>query len=163
MGDSITNRLNQPETGPGAIFRGYSGARICDLYEKVSNTRKQKVKSIFLDAGINDILKEQKPDIKMMINDMEKLVYLVNDKFNPDFINIVNLTPLTSYTTDKNVSVEKFNKELQKIHQQLNDISDDLTLQFLELNSLLKGKDCLNTDGVHPNVTGVETIVKSYW
>ena len=162
LGDSITNRLNQPEIGPDAIVRGYGGARVSDLYEKVSHTRKKKVKSMFLAFGINDILKEQKPDIKMMINNMEKLIYLVNDKFNPRFINIVNLTPLASYNKDKNVSVDKFNKELQKIHHQLSDLPDDLTFQFLELNSLFKDKDYLNTDGVHPNVSGVETIVKSY-
>ena len=125
-------------------------------------TQEKKVKSIFLAIGINDILKEQKPDIKMMINNMEKLIYLVNDKFNPGFINIVNLTPLANYNKDKNVSADKFNKELQKIHHQLSDLPDDLTLHFLELNSLFKDKDYLNTDGVRPNVSGVETIVKSY-
>ena len=97
-----------------------------------------------------------------MINNMEKLIYLVNNKFNPGFINIVNLTPLASYNKDKIVSVDKFNKELQKIHHQLSDLPDDLTLHFLDLNSLFKDKDYLNTDGVHPNVSGVETIVKSY-
>ena len=162
LGDSITNRLNQPEIGPHAIVRGYGGARISDLYDKVSHTRKKKVKSIFLAVGINDILKEQKPDVKMMINNLEKLIYLVNDKFNPDFINIVNLTPLASYNKDKNVSVDKFNKELQKIDENLSDLPDNLTLHFLDLHSLFKGKDCLTSDGVHPNESGAQTSVQSY-
>ena len=99
----------------------------------------------------------------MMINNMEKLIYLVNGRFNPGFINIVNSTPpLASYNKDKNVSVDKFNKELQKIHHQLSDLPDDLTLHFLDLNSLFKDKDYLNNDSVHSNVSGVETIVKSY-
>ena len=92
---------------------------------------------------------------------MEKLIYLVNDMFNPGFINIVNLTPLQVIIKIK-VSVDKFNKELQKIHHQLSDLPDDLTLHFLDLNSLFKDRHYLKTDGVHPNVSGVETIVKSY-
>ena len=91
----------------------------------------------------------------MMINYMEKLVYLINDKFNPEFNNIVNLTLLASYNKDNNVSVDKFTKELQKIHEQLSDLPDNLTLHFLDLNSLFNGKDCLNTDGVNTNVSGV--------
>ena len=46
--------------------------------------------------------------------------------------------------------------ELQKIHQ-LSDLPDHLTLHFLDLISLFKDKDYLNTDGVHPNVSGVKT------
>ena len=98
----------------------------------------------------------------MIINNMEKLIYLVNDKLNPGSINICNLTRLGSYNKDKNVPVDKFNKEVQKIHQQLSDIPDNLPLHFLDLNSLFKDKDYLHTDGVHPHFSGVETIVKSY-
>ena len=79
LGDSITNRLNQPQIGSGAVFRGYSGARICFSYEKISHTRKKKVKSIFSAVVINDTPEEQKPDIKLIILYMEKIVYLVND------------------------------------------------------------------------------------
>ena len=80
----------------------------------------------------------------MMTNKMEKLIFIVNDKFNPGFINIVNLIPLASYNKDEHVSVDTLNKELQKIHQQLSDLPDDLTLYFLDLNSLFKDKDYLN-------------------
>ena len=34
----------------------------------------------------------------------------------------------------------KFNKELQKIHHQLSDLPDDLTLLFRDLNSSFKDK-----------------------
>ena len=55
LDDSITNRLNQPEIGPDAIVRGYGGARISDLYEKVSHTNLQ-YSSVLLNGNSQSLI-----------------------------------------------------------------------------------------------------------
>ena len=74
--------------------------------------------------GINDILDYENYNQKTLLNNVEKIVYQVIHKFQPNNIAILNLTPLSAYYKDFNQNVTKYKTALKQMITKATDIQN---------------------------------------
>lgn len=159
LGDSITNRINSDQVGPGVITRGFGGAKIADIGQRVFGSRRKTFKHVSLCVGINDVLSTEF-NLDVAIVEMEKLVHIVNDKFAPVNISIATLTPLGGLQKNANPNISAFNTGLAGLVSRLADIS----IAIIDMHSAFSknSSTLLASDGIHPNIDGLKVIVASH-
>ena len=163
LGDSITNRIVAEEVSTNCIIRAYGGMKADQLLEKIINTKAKTYQAVTIAIGINDILDSDNYVQKNVISVIEKIILHSIHKFQPQNLGVANLTPLGAFHKDNNKLVTKFNDALKQMISKLSDIPDSVKVEVIDMNSAItKVYQGLHTDGIHPNVKGLTSIVELY-
>ncbi|WP_454786069.1 GDSL-type esterase/lipase family protein [Legionella sp. WA2024007413] len=152
IGDSITflglwpELLNHRTIGN----RGIGGDTTNGLYERMGNILTTNPKRVFIMIGLNDAYQDRTPVDYMFLNYKKIVDLLINNN-----INVV----ITSTVICNQVLSEKCRNALPKINElnkRLQSLTQDYRIPYLDLNSLLSGKNGLDekftSDGVHLNL-----------
>lgn len=159
LGDSISNRIVSDQIGDGILVRGYGGASISDMYDRVLNTREKNLKTVVVAIGMNDVLKGD-ADMKTFHAALEKLVYIIHHKFSPAYISLASITPTYFHNKEHNTKISKLNNSLEAFMLTLVDLPDKVKPNVINLNKSFTEIDHpTTTDGIHPNLNGVRNIV----
>ena len=100
------------------MARGFGGHKISALLERVRNSKSRHFKHVTTLIGISDCLSNDF-DAKEAVSSLEKLIYLVNNKFSPETISLCTVTPLGAFRKDFNPNVQKLNKQILNLVRNL--------------------------------------------
>ena len=143
------------------LARGFGGHTISALLERVRNSKSRHFKHVTTLIGINDCLSNDF-DAKEAVSSLEKLIYLVNQKFSPETISLCTVTPLGAFRKNFNPNVQKLNKQIFNLTRNVKDLGE-VKLDILDINkNFSQNTDALSSDGLHPSDGGVEILVQSF-
>lgn len=163
LGDSITNRLNAEQVGPSILARGFGGAKILDISQRVEGSHQKHFDHVTLCIGINDCM-HPNFDVTEALARYEKLIYLAFHKFSPKGISVASITPLGNFRKHQNVNVINLNDGLSALISRLTDLPTDFNIRILDLHKIFTESTTpsLSSDGLHPSLHGVTALVTAH-
>ena len=150
LGSSVVKKLAFDKTLPkDTEVHGYSGSTTLEKIEVLSKYQAVKLKSCVIQDGTNAILKHSSMDVASLFQDFEKLVTMIEEKFEPDQLVLMEVPPIRAKSSNNmtNERIDQFNKMLRQY-------SDGKSLKVLPLNEILKNMGNYNSlyyDDLHFN------------
>lgn len=174
LGDSITYHYDLAKYFPNDTFfnSGVNGYTTDDLYSELNRLLYQyKPTKIFLLIGINNIIKEQRPD--KVYNGIKKIVEEIKKNLPNSEINIESIYPTNDSNDDKIFEdyVDKnFNKKVVEVNERIKEYCTEEGINYIDVYSNLLDDDQLlkleyTADGIHLTDLGyskVTSILQPY-
>ena len=152
LGDSITDECEWAEllNNSNIKNRGISGDTTVGVLNRLNDILESKPRKIFLMIGINDFIHYNK-SAEQVFEDFKEIITKIHKESPNTKVVIQSLLPVNK--TKYKVSVS--NEKVMKLNLFLEELAKELSLQYIDLFSLLSSQNQLDSaytlDGVHLN------------
>jgi lysophospholipase L1-like esterase len=153
IGDSLTSEGEWSELFENykVLNRGIAGDRTYNIIDRIDELIRHEPEYIFLMAGINDLIFDQRPPSEM-IRDYQTLLSKIKISLPKTNVIVQSLLPVSKSFAASNSSVIESNQRLAELSKLYSATFVDLYPEFIDEHGQLS--DAFSEDGLHLNGKG---------
>lgn len=158
IGDSITQRCDFGELfgDSNIVSRGIDSDTTEGMLKRIDDIINIKPEKVFILAGVNDISLEF--ETETTLNNYKSII----NKLKENNIEVYCLSVLPVTQSFREYKNNEFNKAINSLNKEIEKLSGQLNLMYIDLNSKLLNGEYLNDeysiDGIHLNGVGYKVI-----